>query len=318
MNGKLERKEKSMAAMQRFFQKSNSSETIKKFYETRLSEGQSFNTCMNYARYAQRFEDYLVSKGISYGDVKKRDVNEFINQLNIDENGETRKVSDSYKASAFSALKNFLDYLSDEDVNIIGRNPMVKMKRPPIKDRKKQVFLEQEEVKNLFQMEFSNITGLRDELILRVLLTTGIRVSALIDLNVENYNGKEIEVVDKGDKVYTKLLDEKTIEMMNLWLEERDGKVGPEVKAIFINNRGDRLSVRTVERMVKKYTSQCGHTVTPHKLRATYATQLYRETKDIVYVQEQMIHSDIRTTQRYTVAEGDSKNAVDIMSKMML
>ena len=150
-----------------------------------------------------------------------------------------------------------------------------------------------------------------------------MRCSALcsIDVNDINFSDKTLTVTDKGSKVKTYDMSDELCEILNDWIERRNEMQDVKTKALFISNRKVRMSNNGVSKMVHTYAERCGidyKNITPHKLRATYGTQLYNKTGDIHFVQECMGHNSPETTQLYI--RGDRKNskrASDIMRTIL-
>jgi len=152
--------------------------------------------------------------------------------------------------------------------------------------------------------------GLRDKAILELLFSTGLRVSELVGLDVKDINLKtrEISVMGKGRKIRVVFVSDEAAEALDKYLGARQD----EYKPLFIRYKGGhpidpegwdaRLTVRSLDRLVKKYALIAGIAMdpTPHTLRHTFATELLRAGADIRSVQEMLGHKDISTTQIYT------------------
>ena len=163
------------------------------------------------------------------------------------------------------------------------------------------------------QQKYHNKTKVRDLALLTLLLGTGIRVSECVGLDIQDLdfetNGMKIHrkggtevILYFGDEVREALLD---------YLDERElitAKEGSE-DALFLSMQKNRISVRAVENLVKKYsrTVTTLKNITPHKLRSTYGTQLYRETGDIYLVADVLGHRDVNTTRKHYAAIEDER-----------
>ena len=103
------------------------------------------------------------------------------------------------------------------------------------------------------------------------------------------------------------------------WIYIRENIVDDDEQALFISNRKKRMDVSSISNVVKKYSKHINNkNITPHKLRATYGTQLYNETRDVLFVQDCMGHSSPKTTQLYIRDRKDNlKKASDIMAKLI-
>ena len=171
------------------------------------------------------------------------------------------------------------------------------------------------------QQRFHDKTRLRDMAILTLLLGTGIRVSECVGLDLDDLDFREKgmlvhrkggseSIVYFGDEVEAALKD---------YLEQRKQilpKEGHE-KALFLSLQNRRITVRAVENLVKKYAGLATSLkkITPHKLRSTYGTSLYRETGDIYLVADVLGHKDVNTTRKHYAAidEDRRKNARNIV-----
>ena len=161
------------------------------------------------------------------------------------------------------------------------------------------------------ELEYHKKTRTRDIALLTLLLGTGIRVSECVGIDMQDINfdvngikirrkGGNEAVVYFGEEVETALLD---------YLEERDHIIPCEghEEALFLSLQNKRISVRAVENLVKKYASRVTtlKKITPHKLRSTYGTELYRATEDIYLVADVLGHKDVNTTRRHYAAQQD-------------
>ena len=163
------------------------------------------------------------------------------------------------------------------------------------------------------ELEYHKKTKVRDVALLTLLLGTGIRVSECVGLNLSDVNfdnggikirrkGGYEAVIYFGDEVEIALLD---------YLEEREHIIPAEghEEALFLSLQNRRITVRSVEKLVKKYASRVTSLkkITPHKLRSTYGTALYRETGDIYLVADVLGHKDVNTTRKHYAAQEDER-----------
>lgn len=232
-------------------------------------------------------------------------------EITNDEKGKKRKIS---------SLRSFYNYFYENEK--ITTNP-ASLVPVPKQHEKEIVRLEPNEVAILLdqveagtnltakELEFHKKTRFRDIALLTLLLGTGIRVSECVGIDLQDIdfdvNGIKIRrkggneaVIYFGDEVETALLD---------YLEERDYIIPAEghEEALFLSLQNRRISVRAVENLVKKYASRVTtlKKITPHKLRSTYGTELYRETGDIYLVADVLGHKDVNTTRRHYAAQQD-------------
>lgn len=175
---------------------------------------------------------------------------------------------------------------------------MVKRKLP-------ETLTQEEQEKLLDQPNPRYPTGERNLLMLRLMLNSGLRLSELTALkwrDIDLMSGKLMVREGKGAKDRTLWLGSKDIELLRSWKERQIEETGNEPKHVFTTLEGNPVMNRYVQDMVKRYGERAGieKRVHPHMLRHTFATDLYRETKNIRLVQKALGHSDLSTTMIYT------------------
>ena len=163
------------------------------------------------------------------------------------------------------------------------------------------------------QKRFHGKTKVRDLAIMTLLLGTGIRVSECVGLDIDHvdFDNNGIKIIRKGGNEVVIYFGEEVRESLQDYIKERKGIIplkGHE-NALFLSIQKRRISVRAVENLVKKYSSSVTKlkNITPHKLRSTYGTSLYRETGDIYLVADVLGHSDVNTTKKHYAAIEDSR-----------
>lgn len=225
-----------------------------------------------------------------------------------DERGIKRKLS---------ALRSFYAYFHKN--KMIQENPVMQVSMPKLHD-KAIVRLDVDEVAKLLdvvesgdaltkrQQSFHNRTKVRDLALLTLLLGTGIRVSECVglDLHDVDFNNERIKIVRKGGyEAYVYFGKEVEDTLLNYMEERKNIQACEEDEhALFLSLQKKRMSVRSVEILVKKYASKVTtlKKITPHKLRSTYGTSLYRETGDIYLVADVLGHKDVNTTKKHYAA----------------
>lgn len=263
-------------------------------------------------------EDYL-----HYLQMYNKDDVEYMNK----EQGVKRK---------FSALRMLYNYLYCHDM--ISDNPTSKVSTPKL-HTKEITRLDPNEVSDMLdqaesgvnltkkQQESHKKTKLRDVALLTLLLGTGIRVSECVGLDVNDvdFDNGCIRIVRKGHKEAIVYFGDEVEAALKEYMENRVEIFKPvekDINALFISSKHTRISVRAVELLVKKYaalTTTVKH-ITPHKLRSTYGTQLYKETGDIYLVADVLGHKDVNTTKKHYAAIDDERrlkirNAVQLREK---
>lgn len=222
----------------------------------------------------------------------------------------TKKTTQNYY---LIAIRNLLNYFTQKDIISL---PADKIKLPKLTDKDKSIkFLSFSQVEKLLSMpDLTTKEGRRDRAIMEILFSTGTRVSELTSLNMRQFDiqniikGKlteiELSIMGKGGSSRTVYFSDRALKRLAEYLKTRTDLFSP----LFINykkgdNSGDhRLTPRSVERLVKKYTARAGLPVeaTPHTLRHSFATDLLEQGADMRSVQELLGHKNIVTTQIYT------------------
>lgn len=213
-----------------------------------------------------------------------------------------------------SALRNFFAYLFES-----GQIPSdeIRKLRIPKPAKKNIIRMDNDEAHDFIkEVTFGNgLTqhesayhqkyAIRDITMLRLMISTGIRVSECAELDVKDVDMKNcsIHIIRKGGNEATIYFPDSLTDQIREYLEYRKNisGVADTETALFLSNRKQRIAVRTIEHLVKKYASRSvpSKHITPHKLRSTYATELYKATGDIYLVAEALGHNDVTTTKNH-------------------
>lgn len=273
-----------------------------------------------------RFTGWLeVEKDYSAKTVESyhRDLREFVDFARIDNPREidtqlirsfvyslNHKNKSTSVARKLSALRTFFRFLLREKV--VPANPVLAIAMPR-QDRYMPALLTVDEVFALLEAPNESDTfAARDRAILELLYSTGIRVAELVSLDLKDldFANESVRVLGKGNKERVVPVGRPAVEAMQKYRPQRDELLAarikrghpPEKDAIFLNVRGGRLTVRSVERLVADYSLRAGiiGKVTPHVLRHSFATHLLEMGADLRTVQELLGHASLSTTQRYT------------------
>ncbi|MDO4279627.1 MAG: tyrosine-type recombinase/integrase, partial [Lachnoclostridium edouardi] len=221
-----------------------------------------------------------------------------------------------------SSLKSFYNYYYQNES--IKNNPAALVKLPKLHE-KDIIRLDIDEVASLLdeveqgdsltlkQKTYHKKTKVRDLALLTLLLGTGIRVSECVGLNINDIDSKNngIRIHRKGGKEVTVYFGDEVEKALSNYLNERNTII-PEAgheDALFLSLQKKRMSVKSIENLVKKYAQLITplKKITPHKLRSTYGTSLYRETGDIYLVADVLGHSDVNTTKKHYAALEDER-----------
>jgi len=167
------------------------------------------------------------------------------------------------------------------------------------------------------QLAYHEKNKVRDSAILMLFLGTGIRISELVGLNNDDINFKDNSfiVTRKGGNKAILYFDDDVAAALKRYLDykEQNTEILKEPNALFISNKNSRITVRAVENLVHKYAKIVSplKNISPHKLRSTYGTQLYKATGDIYIVADVLGHKDVNTTRKhYAAISDDNRRAV--------
>lgn len=265
------------------------------------------------------------------------DLEEYMEYLKYRFNGRNQEVTNKERGimRKVSTLKSFYNYFYRTEK--LTANPAALVQLPKLHD-KEIIRLDIDEVALLLdeaeqgeqltdkQKAFHSRTHVRDLALLTLLLGTGIRVSECVGLDISDVDFKNggIHIHRKGGKEVTIYFGTEVEDALQDYLDERlgiDALPGSE-NALFLSLQRRRITVRSVENLVKKYARIVTplKKITPHKLRSTYGTNLYRETGDIYLVADVLGHSDVNTTKKHYAALEDerrrsARNAVRLREK---
>lgn len=288
-------------------------------YINSLSSKTSY-TKLVYIRYVTNFLDY---RDCDYKNVKPMDIDEYMEHIKYLNNG--KEKSATYRNANLAALKGFYKFLQMN--NIVDFNPCDLIEAPKDKSEHEIITISKRDyriiiknIKNGVGNEKAKNTQKkwisRDIALITLGLTTGLRISAIVGIDIDDINMKEnyINVNEKGDinkKVY---ISDNTKDSLKRWIEDRNNMVDETERALFICQGNHRISTRSVERKFNKITQGTSKHITPHKMRATCATRLYEQTGDIYLVQQQLGHKNIENTKRYAkVSETKMREAANIL-----
>lgn len=323
MSGRIEHRQEVLAKL-----KSLMDETkypFMKGYYDKLIYDYEHMTVNTYCRYVLAFLDEIQK---SPKDITSSDVMNYLTNKKTKENkdGEIVLTSGTYQATIWTALNKFFEYMVEQ--MLIPSNPMNQVRRPKKKPPKQitRVFLTPIEAKLLMDKirnsDDSNIFKTRDIFMIDLLLMTGMREEALVEIDKSDIkiHEKEIEVIEKGGKIASYVLDNTLILELNEWLKVRDKILnGKKEKAIFISNKLTRIRARSVSRILEDYSKFLDKHITPHKLRRTFATTYHTAHKDLLGTKELLNQEDFKTTELYILDDisATRTKAIKTMRKTM-
>lgn len=290
-------------------------------------------TRLNYAHDLKMFFYFLYEKKfrrnktvleITLEDLEKvtsNDIEYFLGYLShYVYNGKEHICNERAKARKLSSVRAMFKYFFNK--NMISVDNSAKVATPKLHD-KPIIRLDSDEVYNIIdaaesgdgltphQRAYHEKTKVRDSAILMLFLGTGIRISELVGLNNGDINFKDNSfiVTRKGGNKAILYFDDDVAQALQRYIDYKELNYNDlkEPSALFISNNKNRITVRAVENLVKKYAKIISplKKISPHKLRSTYGTQLYRATGDIYIVADVLGHKDVNTTRKHYAAISD-------------
>lgn len=200
-----------------------------------------------------------------------------------------------------SALRSFYKYLNRE--GLVNINPALDIKAPKVPRRLPKT-LSADSIDELLDIQTEEPLEVRDLAMMELLYSSGLRVSELVGIDLTDLDLRDalIRVLGKGRKERQVPIGSKAREALKRWLSVRNTLVAPNEMALFVGQRGRRLSSRTVEQRMQRWGEMAGvsGSLHPHKLRHSFATEMLAQSGDLRAVQELLGHADISTTQIYT------------------
>ncbi len=280
-------------------------QAVEAFGRRLAAEGRSPSTISAYLRDLRRLSAVLLERhpGLAPGHVTSALLDEALTSpaVVISATGTARAPASLHRFKA--AVRSFFAWA--EETGQITENPArsVTLRRlPPTTPS----FLTEAEKRRLLKELRGRSSKLarRDRLIIELFLGTGIRLRELVDLDVDNVDldAKHLRVCSKGGVPQVKFLKSTLRSLLRAYLKERRRQGAGECRALFLSNRALRLSERQVSRRLDHWlqAARIDKKLSPHALRHTFATHLYRRTGDILVVQRALGHRDLSTTQIYT------------------
>lgn len=293
------------------------------FYDDMRGDRKSFTTIDTYTNYVVSFMNYVTGGDRDeefYKKVTTPMIKKYLVSLQTRNIGEQVVMAgDDIQATRWSALNTFFVFLVSN--NYIMENPMAKTKRPKSKTEHKVTYLTQEEIQEVFKniKEDAGVKLLnRDLAIISLFISTGLRNSALTQINVDDvdFSNNTIKVVEKGGKTRSVQFGVNMRGLLLSWLKDRELYFSDaETNALFVSQLKERISIYTIGQLVEKYTKTIkGKHITPHKLRATACTLMSTQGVSMQVIKEMVGHENIQTTTRYVgVLEKEKEKATNVL-----
>lgn len=254
-----------------------------------------------------------------------QDIYEYMEYLKLYSSDKKETInSESGIKRKIASLRSFYKYFYNNE--LIKTNPAAKVSLPKLRE-KEIIRLEVDEVAKLLdqiesgenltgkEKKFHEATKVRDMALISLLLGTGMRVSECVGINLDDIDieNTAIRIKRKGAKEAIIYYSDEVANYLDVYLKERkniENVSKDSENALFLSLQNKRINVRSVEKLVKKYALKINPLkhITPHKLRSTFGTNLYRETDDIYLVASVLGHNDVNTTKKhYAAIDSDKK-----------
>jgi integrase/recombinase XerC len=269
------------------------------------------HTQSSYKRDLDQFAEYLKRSRISLRKIDNVVLRGFLAVLY------DKKIKKSTISRKLAAIRSFFQFCISK--GWLEDNP-AKIVATPKQEKPVPSFLSEEEMTDFLDLPRSDKPlDLRDRAALELLYATGLRVSELVDIDLEDLNFEErlIRVRGKGKKERIVPFGKRAEDCLTSYILSRSmiNKDSVDEKALFLNYRGERVTSRSVERIVDKYIhlSAVRRKISPHSLRHSFASHLLSRGADLRVIQELLGHESLATTQKYT--HMDLKKLLDIYKK---
>lgn len=256
-------------------------------------KGLSKHTVEAYKRDLARFTLLASEKGLSsFSEVSEREIVDYAKALK----GSGLSVSSIYRSMV--ALKSFFRFLRKE--RLISSDETLYLDTPKMWQLVPDVLTEGEVKELLSQPDPDSPMGARDRAILETLYASGLRVSELCSLNLQDVGEETVRVMGKGEKERIVPIAKSALEAIDQYLLHHRGEGCPD--ALFVSSKGKRIDRIAVFERVKLYAKRAGlnKSVSPHTLRHSFATHLLENGADLRVIQEMLGHASVATTDRYT------------------
>ncbi len=254
----------------------------------------SENTTKSYERDLKKLYLFLEKLNVTnYSDIKEEVCSAWIGDL-YSQNNKPKSIQ-----RHLSSAKGFFRFLKKN--NLISLSPFELVTAPKSSNTLPDV-LSPEDVEQLLNFKPSNTIEIRDMAIVELMYSSGLRVSETVNINISDFeeNMSFLRVIGKGSKTRLVPMGRFAINAINNWLNERE-KISNNTDALFLNSKGSRLSVRSIQLRLKKMAIKQGlPPVHPHMLRHSFATHMLESSGDLRTIQELLGHSSLSTTQIYT------------------
>ena len=262
-----------------------------------LEKKYSGNTLRAYKKDLHDFYQFINKNSLSnWTKLKKKHIHEYLYYLSV------KKLSAKTVARKLASVKSLFNFLVKENVL---ENNITKSVTSPKLDKRLPVFLNKDQISLLLNLsDSSDYNELRNNLILEIFYSTGIRISELVKIKIVDINlvDSSINILGKGNKKRIVIIGNYAKKKLEDYLNYDDVEKSDYLFQKLRKSKNNYLSERTVFNIVKKYTAKVtrNEKISPHSLRHTFATHLLNNGADLMSVKELLGHKDLSSTQIYT------------------
>lgn len=300
---------------------------VNEWHDNMYAAKKTASTRRDFVRKIKNYLEFInkIPKNVKMDEINEQTVTKYYISIGTkkDKNGNLVETSGSYQQNVYSALSNFLEFMTKR--KYIEQNYIRDIERPKNNDleriNKERIRFTKRDFKLVLHkaaLEPDLVLRYRDSALLQILMTTGMRETALRIINISDidFENKTLVTIDKGrgGKYQLYYLNEPTVESIIKWIEYRKYFEKYPSDALFLSYQGERISVKGISMIVDKYFQKAlGVHVSPHKIRGGVVSILYEETKDIEFVRRSIGHSNASTTQRYISTENNERRQASKM-----
>lgn len=298
------------------------------YYTSMRANRKTYTTIGVYINNVLHFANFVSSDNITenwYKSITSSDVERYMISLETRQTKDgVKRIGDDILQARWSSLNTFFDWLVKR--GYIKENPIKTVERPKNNVEHKVTFLSKSEMNKLFKAVEANpnkVISSRDKALFSLAIATGLRASALTNINIEDidWENKIVKVIEKRQKVREIPLGENTINILKEWIEIRNKEfAGVPTNALFLSQKRGRLSGDAANDALRKYCVEANiqKKITLHKLRASAATNLAAAKVDIQTIGNILGHKSTATTLKYVaVLDENKKNAIGILDRLV-
>lgn len=301
---------------------------FREYYTSMRASRKAYTTIGVYINNILHFANFVTNnklsedfyKKVTYGDIE----NYMISLETRDTPNGTKRTGDDILQGRWSCLNTFFMWLVKR--KHITDNPMAMVDRPKNNTEHKVTYLTKSEIDKLFRTVAKNpnkVKALRDTTLFNVAIATGLRASALVNINIEdiNFENSSINVIEKRQKVREIMFGDNTLDLIKEWIDVRNKTFkNANTTALFVSRQNNRLTPLAANNALKEYCEDAGieKHITLHKLRASTATNLAAAGVNLQTISYVLGHSNTVVTSKYVaILDEGKKNAQDALNKLL-